>query len=102
MARTVSELLRWRARQHPDRVAIRHAGRTSTYAELDRAANRVAQALLAGGLRPGDRVAILDKGHDRFFEVLFGTVRAGGVYPSSSWAMPSPTRWRRSRATSGI
>ncbi len=90
MARTVSELLRWRARQHPDRVAIRHAGRTSTYAELDRAANRVAQALLAGGLRPGDRVAILDKGHDRFFEVLFGTVRAGGVYTPVNWRLAPP------------
>ena len=47
-----------RARQHPDRIAIREAGRAISYADLVDAADRLAGAWVAAGLRPGARVAI--------------------------------------------
>ncbi len=88
--KTVGEMLRWRARLHPDRVALRYEDRETRYRELDRAANRVANALIAAGLSPGDRVCVLDKGHDAFIEVVFGIAKAGGVYTPVNWRLAGP------------
>ena len=88
--KTVGEMLRWRTRLHPDAVALRHGDRASTYRELDRAANRVANALISAGLSPGDRVCVLDKGHDEFIETLFGIAKAGGVYTPVNWRLAPP------------
>src|SRR6202022_4793880 len=43
----------------PARPAIRFFGRSITYRELDTAANRFANALLALGVNKGDRVGLL-------------------------------------------
>ncbi|WP_162143196.1 AMP-binding protein [Granulicoccus phenolivorans] len=50
---------------------------TTTTADLDRAASRVASALLAAGLRPGDRVAVLGQASVGFLQLWFGIARAG-------------------------
>jgi len=88
--KTVGEILRWRARQHPDGAALWHEGRETTYRELDRRASRVANALRRAGVAPGDRVCVLDKGHDAFFEVLFGIAKAGGVFTPVNWRLAPP------------
>ena len=88
--KTVAEILRWRTRQHPDRVALWFEGREISYRELDRASNRVANALVRAGLRPGERVCVLDKGHDAFIEVVFGIAKAGGVYTPVNWRLAAP------------
>jgi acyl-CoA synthetase (AMP-forming)/AMP-acid ligase II len=88
--KTVAEILRWRTRQHPDQVALRFGDRETTYRALDRASSRVANALLAAGLSPGQRVCVLDKGHDAFFEVIFGIAKAGGVYTPVNWRLAPP------------
>jgi long-chain acyl-CoA synthetase len=88
--KTVGEILRWRTRRHPDRVAIHHRGRDTSYRELDAGANRVANALVQAGLAPGDRVCVLDKSHDAFFEVLFGIAKAGGVFTPVNWRLAPP------------
>jgi acyl-CoA synthetase (AMP-forming)/AMP-acid ligase II len=88
--RTVGEVLRWRKRQHPDAVAVRSGDQTTTHRELDVAANRVANALLAGGLSPGDRVCVLDKGHGDFMAVVFGIAKAGGVFTPVNWRLAPP------------
>lgn len=87
---TVGEILRWRRRQHPQNAAIWHEGRELTYAELDRRSNQVANALIAAGLQPGQRVCVLDKGHDAFFETMFGIAKAGGVYTPVNWRLAPP------------
>lgn len=46
------------ARATPDKVAIREADRTATFAELVAAADRLAFTWAQHGLRPGDRVAV--------------------------------------------
>ena len=78
--RTIAELIRWRARRHPDLPATRHQGRTRSYGALDRSSSELA-AGLAGplGLAPGDRVAILDKNSDAYLELLFALDKAGLV-----------------------
>ncbi len=88
--KSVGEMLRWRTRQHPDAVVLRHGDRVSSYRDLDRAANRVANALVESGLAPGQRVCVLDKGHDEFIETIFGIAKAGGVYTPVNWRLAAP------------
>ena len=67
-----------------------HDGRTTTYAELDRAASRVANGLIADGIKPQARVAHLDKSSDIFFELLFGVAKANAVMVSVNWRLAPP------------
>ncbi|MFM1989018.1 MAG: hypothetical protein RJA99_1975 [Pseudomonadota bacterium] len=54
----LAQPLRQRARQAPDHPAIRFEGATIAYGELDARASRLAHALRAHGVGPGDRVAL--------------------------------------------
>jgi long-chain acyl-CoA synthetase len=64
----------------PDREALvgRHA--RYTYAQLDEAADRAAAALVALGIRPGDRVAASLANHPDVVVAFLGTMRAGAVW----------------------
>jgi acyl-CoA synthetase (AMP-forming)/AMP-acid ligase II len=53
--------------------------RTISWSEFDAAQNRVANGLVALGLAPGDRVALVMDNSAEMVEAMFGIVRAGGV-----------------------
>ncbi len=54
-------------------------GEATSYGELERESNRVANALIAAGIAPGDRVAILDKNSAAFAAILGGALKARAV-----------------------
>jgi fatty-acyl-CoA synthase len=56
---TVAEALRWWAQETPDSAAIDFRSDIVSYAEADAWADAVAGELLASGVGPGDRVAIV-------------------------------------------
>src|SRR3546814_14479194 len=56
---TLGDILRARATDCENRTAIEFEGRATSYAELRDGAFRIANALIASGLEPGDRVAVL-------------------------------------------
>ena len=86
--RTVAEVLRWRARRHPDLAATWFEGRTRTFAELDASSSAMAGALVGElGVRSGDRVAILDKNSDDYMELLFALDKAGAVSVPVNWRL---------------
>ena len=64
---------------HPDKVAIVHDGRRITYREFAREATRVARALIARGLQPGDRVAYLCRNVPELLIAHFAVPLARGV-----------------------
>ncbi|HEU4408791.1 MAG TPA: amino acid adenylation domain-containing protein [Polyangiaceae bacterium] len=68
------------ARQTPEAVAVSCEGRRLTYAELDRAADRVARALRAEGVGPDDIVAVLESRDVGLLVTLLGVLKAGGAY----------------------
>jgi len=70
--------LRAAAADRPEARAVQDGARTLTWSALDRSVNRVANALRARGLEPGDRVAILGRNSVAYIEVLLGCLRAGG------------------------
>jgi len=86
----LGDIVRIHGARQPDTAAIVYEGRTTSYAALDRAASRVANALIADGVRPQARVAHLDKSSDRFFELLFGVAKANAVMVSVNWRLAPP------------
>src|SRR6201995_4080143 len=56
------------------------AGRTLTYADVQRLSWRVARALDRAGIAPGDKVAILSANDPVAFGCVFGISRAGAVW----------------------
>jgi fatty-acyl-CoA synthase len=84
---TVDDILRRSARRWPDRVALLFADRTWTYQELDAAVSRSAGALLARGLRKGDRVAAYGQNSDAYLLAFLGACRAGLVHVPINYAL---------------
>lgn len=65
--------------RYAERVAIVDGDRRATYADLDRSSGMLAEALLAAGIREGERVALLLHNSIEFIEAELGIVRAGLV-----------------------
>lgn len=75
----IGSLLTKASRLHGNRLAIQHGEQQLTYAELTQRVGRLAQALQTLGVRPGDRVALVQRNGPTLFETLFACFRAGAV-----------------------
>ncbi len=67
------------AERWPERVALIDGERRRTYRELDAQATRIALALVSSGLRPGERVAVVQENRVEYVETVIAIARAGGV-----------------------
>ncbi len=86
--RTLAELVRWRARRHPDLEAVWYAGNSWTYRQLDESTSQLAGALVSDlGIKVGDRVAILDKNCAAYLELIFALDKAGAVAAPINWRL---------------
>ncbi|MBM9465040.1 AMP-binding protein, partial [Aeromicrobium sp. YIM 150415] len=65
--------------KYPDRVAIVFGDTRLTYAQVDGAANQVANLLVSRGIEPGDKVAISIPNLPYFTIVYFGILKAGAT-----------------------
>jgi fatty-acyl-CoA synthase len=84
---TLGRWIRDRARTTPSRTAIEHGGEAMTYAELDARSGRLADALVALGLRRGDRVASLTANRPEHVELFFACAKAALVLAPMSWRL---------------
>jgi len=87
---TIGDIPRNHARVRGDRIAMQFEGRTTTFADLDAQSNQAANALIASGVKRGDRVAYLGKNSDRYFEIWFAAAKAGAIIAPIGWRL-SPT-----------
>jgi acyl-CoA synthetase (AMP-forming)/AMP-acid ligase II len=87
---TLAEPIQLQARENPTDIAMRHSNRTTTFVELDRRSNQVANALCAIGLHPRDRIAYLGKNSDYYFELLFGVTKANMAFVPVNWRLALP------------
>src|SRR5947209_1640264 len=62
-----------------DRPAIHFEGRGISYRELDDTSNRLANALIALGIKRGDRVAIYLPNIPQFALVYYGILKTGAI-----------------------
>src|SRR6266550_4466739 len=83
----VADIVRRFASERPAHVALRHGERELTYAQLDERSNRLAQALLAGGLQEGSRVAYLGRSAPEVIELLFAVAKIGAVIVPLNWRL---------------
>ncbi|MFF5369822.1 amino acid adenylation domain-containing protein [Streptomyces sp. NPDC013187] len=77
---TVPEVFAARAAAAPDATATLHGGRATSYRQVNSRANRLAHRLIALGVRPEDRVAVLMSRSDRLLTALLAVLKAGGAY----------------------
>jgi long-chain acyl-CoA synthetase len=75
----LSILLEDSARTDPERAAVVLGDQRLTYAQVDAAANQVANLLVARGVRPGDRVALSCPNLPYFPVVYYGILKAAAV-----------------------
>jgi fatty-acyl-CoA synthase len=87
----LSDLIARNAAFTPDKVALRHAGRSLTYAAL---AERIAAAARALkrvlGIGRGDRVAILAANHPDYLVLLYACARLGALLVPLNWRLAVP------------
>ena len=76
---TIPGSLRSTARRVPGDPALAFGDRAYTYAELDAAVDRTANALTGLGLRRGDRFALMATNSDRFVVTFYAALRCGAI-----------------------
>ena len=79
MSFNLAVILRESRNAHPDKPLIHANDVTFTYDQVDEVSGRVAAALLATGLRRGDKVAVQLPNLPQFLFAYFGILKAGLV-----------------------
>jgi acyl-CoA synthetase (AMP-forming)/AMP-acid ligase II len=79
----------WSART-PQKAALMDGGRGVTYAQLNDRSNRIANTLIALGIRPGSYVGYLGKNSAAFFEIWVGANKAGCALAPLNWRSAPP------------
>lgn len=86
----LADMVRELAKLRGNEIALEFEGRQTSFAEFDDHTNRVANGLVALGLRPGDRIAYLGKNSDAYFELLLGATKANVVMTPINWRLAPP------------
>ena len=76
------------ARTSPDRAAIDDGGEVTSYAALDRMANRIARQLVEDGVGPNDRVCIFTAKNRHAYAGVLGALKAGACWVPLSTQFP--------------
>lgn len=77
------------AKSQPDKPAyiMTDTGETVTYLQLEERANKLAHLFTNAGLKKHDHVAMMMENHVRFFEIVWGAMRAGIIITPISTAL---------------
>ena len=84
-ATNLGDLLREHRRSWPEQIALVDGAVRLTYPELDDRVNRVAQALAAAGVGPGDRILWLGQNSFRIVELLLAAAKVGAILCPANW-----------------
>lgn len=87
---TLADIGRFWAAESPNKTALIAGGREWTYKGLDLESQQVAQGLLAAGVKPGGRVAFLDRNVPEYFPHLFGGAKINAVSVAVNWRLAPP------------
>jgi acyl-CoA synthetase (AMP-forming)/AMP-acid ligase II len=83
----VADPLRRFAAEAPNEEALRYEDRAWTWSEWAERLRRAAMAQVAAGLRPGDRVAFLDKNHPACLEITLACSLVGTANAVINWRL---------------
>jgi acyl-CoA synthetase (AMP-forming)/AMP-acid ligase II len=88
--KVLADLTRQQASRRPDDIAHVFEDRTTTFGELDVRASRIANGLLAAGVKPQSRIGYVGMNSDCFFEVVYGSFKANAVLVGVNWRLAPP------------
>ncbi len=83
----MADIVRAQADIRKNAIAFEFEGRKTSFVVVDINSNRVANGLMALGIKPNDRIAYLGKNSDTFFEVWFGAMKANAVLVPINWRL---------------
>jgi fatty-acyl-CoA synthase len=78
------------AKRRPNATAMVFGERRLDYTALNQRACRAANALLAEGIGPGDRVAIMARNCDAFMVMFFAAAKIGAVFVPVNFRLAAP------------
>ncbi|MBA3070257.1 MAG: long-chain-fatty-acid--CoA ligase [Hyphomonas sp.] len=78
------------AARRPGEVALWFEGRATSFADLEKHANQVANGLLGLGVKPGERIGYLAKNTDVYYEMLFGAAKVRAVMNGVNTRLAAP------------
>jgi long-chain acyl-CoA synthetase len=87
---TIADIPRTFAASQGGKIAFSFEGRDTTFEEFDRHTNQVANALIASGVKKGERVCYLGKNSDHYFELFLGAAKMGAVTTPIGWRLAPP------------
>ena len=90
MSPTFAHIIREHAANTPHAPALTYEGVTWSFAQPDALSSQSANALLAAGVGPGDRVALLTKNRAECYELLFATNKIGAILVGLNWRLAAP------------
>lgn len=79
LQQTLIDVIRDTAKQRPDHTALFFKGTEISYGKLDQLSDQFANALLAMGVKKGDRIALVMPNIPQFVIAEFGAWKAGAV-----------------------
>ncbi len=85
-----ADIARIQARERGSQTALFFEGRKTDFWTLNSRASRCANALIAAGVKPGDRIATLAKGSDSFFILWLGALKARACLAPVNWRLAPP------------
>lgn len=83
----LADALTKHAALRPQVIAVQDAARRLSYRELNARVNRLAHALLAEGVKRGDRVAILSENCIPYVELELAGAKLGVIVPCLNWRL---------------
>jgi len=93
-AQTLAAVIDATAAEAPERAAIIYHGRSISYDELRDASIIAARALLAKGVRPGDRIGVLLGNCPEWVVMALAADRVGAVFvPFNTWYKETEIAW---------
>ncbi|MBA4417112.1 MAG: o-succinylbenzoate--CoA ligase [Syntrophus sp. (in: bacteria)] len=76
----VGDMIIRNANKFPDKVAVVTEDRAMNFRELNQRVNRLADILVARGLKKGDRIGVLVHNGYQFIELYFAAAKTGGIF----------------------
>ncbi len=76
----ITTLLAMHAESKPNALAVTSAARELTYQQLHQVSNQLAQRLAAGGMKAGDRIAVLMDRSPDLIATILGILKLGAIY----------------------
>ena len=84
---TIGDGLTRSAMRNRDAIALQYQTRRWSFTQINQAANRIANRLLAAGLQKGDRVAAYGKNSDAYLLLFLACAKAGFIHVPVNFAL---------------